>query len=269
MPKPKILICNDDGISAPGIRHLYEAVKDYGDCTVVAPAEQQSGKGLSITLHAPLRLQNIPWGGADAHYVTGTPADAVKLALNKLFVDSMPDIIISGINKGTNAGRNALYSGTIGCVIEGVLRGIPGIAFSCTGHDHVGMEDPCYEGKGSYVRDLVEYVLEHPLNPGCLLNVNFPNEPKGLRWARQGLEYWIDAMEERQDPTGNPYCWLGGELSKFDEHEDSDVALLKQGWGTVVPLQISELTDHKQFTSRKSHFEERFSVRNQPLNLSE
>ncbi len=257
--KFKILICNDDGVHAPGIRHLWNAVKELGDCTIVAPHEQQSGKGLSISLHTPLRIQEVSWPGAKAYCVHGTPADAVKLGL-QLACETSPDLIVSGVNRGSNAGRNALYSGTVGCVIEGVLRGIPGVAFSCIGGDHMLMGEPNFSGAEPHIKRIVEYVLEHPVRAGTVLNVNFPEQIRGVRWAKQGLEYWMEELEQRYDPMGSPYCWLGGILKKFDEHELSDIGLLKQGYAAVVPLQVSELTDQRLFDERRAHFEQFFGV---------
>lgn len=132
--KPKVLMTNDDGINAPGIRHLWYALKDIADVTVIAPAQEQSATSLSITLRQPLMIQKQSWEGGDNIYsVTGTPADCVKMGIS-VILDREPDLVVSGINRGTNAGRNLLYSGTVAGCIEAALHGLPAIAFSC--HDY-------------------------------------------------------------------------------------------------------------------------------------
>lgn len=257
MKKNHILVTNDDGIHAAGIRHLWKALNHIADLTVVAPASEQSAVGLSITLRNPIQISKFDdWmQGVSAWAVTGTPADCVKMALN-VILDNPPDLIVSGINRGSNAGRNVLYSGTVAAVIEGTLQGIPGIAFSSYDYKHTP-----YQKAEPYIPKIVEYVLANPLSPGAFLNVNFPSacmegEIKGVKLVRQGKEYWGEDPEHRQHPAeGHSYYWLGCKLESFQEEEDSDIALLRQGYVTAVPVQISELTDYGHITAHKERFE--------------
>jgi 5'-nucleotidase len=159
MKKPFILITNDDGIHAPGIMQLYKALKDHADCVIYAPFWEKSGSGLSTTLTKPLQIQNIPWDkNTPAYRINGTPTDCIKLALSVL-LNRKPDLIVSGINQGSNAGRTVLYSGTIGAVIEGIHKNIPGIAFSCA-----DLKNPDYSKTEKYIYPIIEYLLNHPLD---------------------------------------------------------------------------------------------------------
>lgn len=254
--RPRILITNDDGIHAEGLKHLFGGLQEHADIFIVAPAAEQSGVGLGITTRAPLYIEKVDWPEQiPAWSVTGTPADCVKMALSVL-LDAPPDLIVSGINRGSNAGRNLLYSGTIGGVIEGVLRGIPGIAFSCT-----SLTYPNFAVAEKHVHQIVRYVLETPLSEGSFLNVNFPSELpqlKGVRLARQGRSYWMEAPDKRHTPHGAPYYWIGSRYASFEEEKDSDMALLLEGYATAVPVHVGELTDHTLLQSRKDHFEKYF-----------
>ena len=256
--RPHILITNDDGINAPGIRHLWQALAPIADLTIVAPHVEQSGVGLSITIRSPLRIEKAEWAkGTEAWSINGTPADCVKLALNVILEDK-PDLIVSGINRGTNAGRNILYSGTVAGIIEGVMHEIPGVAFSCW-----DLFNPGFSEAAKYVPAIVNHVIEHPLPRGSLLNVNFPSYSgefiKGFKMTRQGQEYWAENPDKRHHPTeGSAYYWLGSRLAEFEEEEDSDIAWLKQGYLTAVPIHINELTDHAHLRCSKAHFEKLF-----------
>jgi 5'-nucleotidase len=254
--KPKILMTNDDGIEAKGLWHLWHALAPYADITIVAPTTQKSGVGLGLTLHKPITLNPAPWDPqTSAWKVSGTPADCVRFGL-KILLNEAPDLIVSGINHGSNSGRNVLYSGTIGGVIEGALRGLPGIAFS--GED----EGPIsFEHMEAYIWPLVSHILEHPLSSGTLLNVNFPwghAKFRGVKLAKQGQGLWREALDKRLHPNGEPYFWHGGEWWHHEEEEDSDVALLKEGYITVVPIQVNQLTDRPFFDARKDLFDRHF-----------
>jgi len=255
--KKHILITNDDGIDAPGIRFLWEAMAPFGDISIVAPSSEKSGAGLSLTLWHPLHIEQVKWPlDTPCWKVSGTPADCVRMAMGTL-LKKKPDLIVSGINKGSNAGRNLLYSGTVGGVIEGALRNIPGIAFSCG-----DFANPDYKTAQKYVAPIVNYLLDHPLPKGSLLNVNFPNKPgeiRGVKLAKQGMSYWIENPDERLHPEGYPYFWLGGKWDIHNEHAESDIELLSQGYAAVVPIHISELTDHREFENRKADFENYFN----------
>lgn len=252
--RPKILVTNDDGIHAPGIRHLWSALKDIADLTIVAPASEQSAVGLSITVRNPLRIHAVDWPENTAAWsITGTPADCVKMGV-KIILKEKPDLIVSGINRGSNAGRNVMYSGTVGGTIEGIIQGIPGIAFSCLDYF-----DTDYKKVETFIPHLVDYVLKHPLPTGTLLNVNFPSnhhEIKGIKLTRQGKEFWAEDPHERNHPAeGHSYYWLGAKLQQFEEHEDSDILWLSRGYIAAVPVHVGELTDHNHLYNTREHFE--------------
>lgn len=254
--KPRILITNDDGIYAMGIRHLWHALKDVADLSIVAPVSEKSGSGLGITIQDPLHIHTVEWENqTPAWKVSGTPADCIRLALS-VILDHVPDLIVSGINRGANSGRNVLYSGTVGGVIEGVLRNVPGVAFSCSDFDK-----PDYVMAEKFIAPLVHYVLDHPLTPGTLLNVNIPTvaSVKGVKLASQGRGYWIESPDQRMHPEGRPYYWLGGKWNDVEEDSESDVALLKEGYVTAVPIHVHELTDHALLKSRKTAFDKHFT----------
>lgn len=251
MPKrPFLLITNDDGIYAPGIKQLWEAVQEFADVAIVAPNRERSGSGLSITWTKPLNIHPFSWENkTPAWSVTGTPADCVKMACS-ILLERAPDMIISGINRGSNAGRTVLYSGTVGGIIEGTLKNIPGIAFS-----YCDFDPPPLSASREYIYPLMRHFLENPLPQGTFLNVNFPTNcakgVKGVRLAKQGRGYWTEAPEKRIHPEGIPYYWLGGQWKSFDEDPESDVALLEDKYITAVPIQISSLTDHNFYNERK------------------
>jgi 5'-nucleotidase len=256
--RPKLLITNDDGIHAPGIKHLWHALKDVADITIIAPSAEQSSVGLATTIRQPLLVNKVVWPeNTPAWSVSGTPSDCVKLGLN-MFLKERPDIIVSGINRGQNAGRNVLYSGTIGGIIEGILHDIPGIAFSTYDYD-----EPNFSTDEVHIPKLVNYVLSHPLPLGTLLNVNFPSRHldfKGVKMTRQGKGYWGENPEQRPHPSeGHHYYWLGAKYLASEEHEEADIYLLEQGFVTATPVHVSELTDHKHYSAFKSHFESHFS----------
>ncbi len=261
--RPFLLITNDDGINAPGIRHLWEAVHEFADIAIVAPHSEKSGSGLSITWTRPLMVQEISWE-CPAWSVTGTPADCVKMALSVL-LPRRPDMVISGVNKGSNAGRTVLYSGTIGGVIEGSLKGIPGIAFSFS-----DLDIPPLSVTKNYITSLISHFLHNQLPPGTILNVNFPynskNELKGFKLTKQGRGCWLEAPDKRTHPEGMHYYWLGGKWTSDNEHPESDVYWLNQGYVTGVPIHVGELTDHQVLSSHKTVTEKIF---NEPIKSKE
>jgi len=253
--KPRILIVNDDGIKAKGLWHLWKSLKDQVDISIVAPSEEQSGTGMSLTLQTPIRITRVQgFGQTPAWHINATPATCVKMALNTL-LDEPPDLIVSGINKGTNVGRNVLYSGTVGGVIEGVINGVQGIAFSNDSFD----TERDYSLEIRYIPLVVDYVMQNPLLPGVLLNVNFPcdiDDIKGFKFARQGMECWVDDVVEREHPVdGHPYYWLGIKIGRFEEADNNDSYYLRQGYATAAPIQINDLTDEAEFMKRKHEFE--------------
>ena len=260
--KPKILITNDDSITAPGLRALYDALAPMADLWIVAPEVEQSGVGLSVTLRRPLTLNAVKWeGDTVAMKVNGTPADCVRIALN-LVLKEKPDLIVSGINRGSNAGRNLLYSGTVGGVIEAALRGFQGIAFS---YDvNFSSKEPCnpnYDEIALYIQAVVQHVLDTPLPKGNFLNVNFPEKSgiQGVKLAFQGRSYIKEKLQKGRHPEGNAYYWMGYDITEHEEPEGSDVYWLKKGYVAAVPVHIDEITDHVFLKERKEAFEAHFS----------
>lgn len=256
---PYILITNDDGVFAPGIKHLYQALKSFARLVVVAPINEQSAVGLSTSIRRPIRLERVKWGNDQDEIwsVTGTPSDCVKMALN-IVMKSPPDLVVSGINRGSNAGRNILYSGTVAAAIESILHEIPAIAFSCK-----DFFDTDYSMAVPHIPTVVQYVMQHGLPQGTLLNVNFPEKShggiKGFKLACQGKEYWAENPDCRNHPTeGHDYYWIGAQLKQCQEKNESDIAWLNQGYMTAVPIHIDDLTDHSHLQEKKSIFEKLF-----------
>lgn len=264
--RPLILVTNDDGVDAPGIKHLWKALSDVAELMVVAPASEQSAVSLSITIRHPLRIEKLEWSFADAQIwsVNGTPADCVKLALN-VILPSPPQLIVSGINRGNNAGRNVLYSGTVAAVVEGIMHNIPGIAFSVSDYFN-----PSYAEVENYIPLIVRYLLENPLPSGTFLNVNFPKQNdggvKGIRFTKQGKEYWAENPEQREHPSeGNHYYWLGSKLAQFPEKDDCDVLWLRKGYATAVPIHMGDLTHHEHVDEQRQNFESFISEKMQTV----
>lgn len=258
--KPHILITNDDGIHAKGIAHLAASLKDHFSITVVAPLKEQSGKGVGITINQPLTLKKeIFLDGVDAFSVSGTPADCVRLGV-RVVLRKAPALIVSGINRGSNHGRTVLYSGTVGGVIEGALRGIPGIAFST-----YNFEEPDYISYAPFIPKIISFVLDHPLPDGTILNVNFPHieqgkQLKGLKMNRQGRRYWREDLEEvSRDSLEGSYTFSTS-ISDCKEADLSDSIALEEGWITAVPVHIDELTDWRYIKAKKETFEKLFST---------
>lgn len=258
--RPHILITNDDGIRAPGIRHLWNALKSFANTTIIAPATEQSAVGLSITLRHPLRVEHDhSFDDTPAWTVSGTPADSVKMALSAI-LDKPPDLIVSGINRGTNAGRNVLYSGTVAGAIEGIMHDVPSIAFSCCGY-----KMPEFIFAEKYIPAILQYVIDHPMPSGTLLNVNFPQHMKqgikGFKMTRQGKELLMENPDKRVHPAEeNTYYWLGSKIATYDEEADCDITWLRQGYVTAVPVHVGELTDHGHLQLRKKHFEDFLTI---------
>lgn len=240
---PVILITNDDGITAPGIRNLVEAVKDLGKIVVVAPDKPQSGMGHAITIGHPLRLQQTdPFDGIEAYQCNGTPVDCVKLAVDKI-LHRKPDLCLSGINHGANHSINVIYSGTMSAAVEAGIESIPSIGFSLLDYSI----EADFAGARQYARVLVQEMLKKPLDKHMILNVNFPAVDasliKGIRICRQAYAKYEEDFVERNDPTGRKYFWLTGEFVNFDKGKDTDVWALKNNYVSVVPVQF-DLTNY-------------------------
>jgi len=240
--KPNILVVNDDGVTAPGIKNLIEAVKEFGNVVVVAPDGPQSGMGHAITIGKPLRFDKVNlYEGVEMYKCSGTPVDCVKLAVNKIFKGKKPDLCVSGINHGLNNSINVIYSGTMSAAVEGAIEGIPSIGFSLDDYAEGADFSHCLR----FIKIIVRQVLEHGLPQATLLNVNFPKgaDLKGIKICRQANAKWAEEFDERNDPYGRPYYWLTGVFQNNDKGEDTDVWALENGYVSVVPVQF-DLTAH-------------------------
>jgi len=243
MAKPLILVVNDDGVTAPGIMALANAVKDLGEVVVVAPDSAQSGMGHAITINKPLRLSEVHhFEGIKAYQCSGTPVDCVKLAVDKV-LHRHPDLCVSGINHGSNSSINIIYSGTMSAAVEASLEGIPSVGFSLCDYRH----DADFTAAAHYARFVAESILKNGIPKGTLLNVNIPKLPLdkigGLKICRQAEAKWEEEYLERQDPMGRPYYWLTGKFVNYDKGEDTDEWALANGYVSVVPVQ-HDLTAH-------------------------
>lgn len=232
--KPLILVCNDDGIFSNGIKALAEVADEFGDVEIIAPDRQQSAVGHSITISTPLRARSFRIDGRfNGQAVSGTPADSVKLAHNQL-LNRKPDLVVSGINHGSNAGINILYSGTVSAATEGTILGYPSIAISCTNFD----EDADLSGCKDAARKVIGYVLNHGLPKGVTLNLNAPSGPlKGIKWVRQANSRYVEEFEGRIDPHNRSYYWMTGKFQLLDEDENNDISALENGYASLTPIQ--------------------------------
>lgn len=252
MMKPLILVTNDDGIVAPGIRVLVEIASSLGDVVVVAPDSPQSGQGHAITIHDPLRLKKVNiFQGIEAWECSGTPVDCVKLAKHVVLKDRPIALCVSGINHGTNASINILYSGTLSAAMEASVEHIKSIGFSL---DDFSFDADFNPGK-PWIEKIMRYALQAPFKNGNLLNVNIPKLPaeeiRGIRLCRQADARWIENFVEGRDPNGQPYYWLTGEFVNEDKGEDTDIWALRNGYISIVPS-MHDLTNYKAFDALKT-----------------
>lgn len=246
MNKPLILISNDDSINAKGIKVLVKIAEKFGRVVVVAPDKPQSAKSHSITLEAPLTFtkSNIFGENIESYYCSGTPADCIKLAYNNI-LDKKPDLILSGINHGSNFSVNLIYSGTVAVAIEGTMHNTPSIAFSVTSHD----PDADFSSAEIYVEKIIRKVLESNLDELCL-NVNIPDvkpeEIKGIRTCKQTKGAWFEEFVKIPHPDSNKdYYWLTGKYVNFEpESTDTDAWAINNNYVSIVPLKI-DFTDYK------------------------
>jgi len=242
--KPLILVVNDDGITAPGIKVLLEVAQEIGEVVVVAPDSPQSGMGHAITIGKPLRLDKIDiYKGVEMYKCSGTPVDCVKLAVNKIFKGKKPDLCVSGINHGLNYSINVLYSGTMSAAVEGAIEGIPAIGFSLDDFAH----QADFEHTRRYVKIIMEQVLKNGLPKNTLLNVNFPhksNPIKGIKVCRQANAKWFEEFDERVDPYNRDYFWMTGNFQLNDRGEDTDAYAITNGYVAIVPTQFDMTAHH-------------------------
>ena len=242
--KPLILITNDDGITAPGLRSLIKVMNKIGEVVVVAPDSPQSAMGHAITINNTLfcKKEKIDDGPQVEYSTSGTPADCIKLAVNEI-LDRKPDICVSGINHGSNASINVIYSGTMSAAIEAGIEGIPAVGFSLLDYNW----NADFSQTDSFIKTIVEQILQNGLKKGVVLNVNLPKltkeKIKGIKVCRQAKSYWEEKFDKRVSPLGKDYYWLTGQFVNLDKGIDTDHWALENDYISIVPTQF-DLTAH-------------------------
>lgn len=244
MSRPLILVTNDDGITAPGIRHLISFARDIGEVVVVAPDSPQSGMGHAITIDSTLHLEKLSIDKTAPDQLeyscSGTPADCVKIALQEI-LDRKPDLCISGINHGSNASINVIYSGTMSAAIEAGIEGIPAIGFSLCDFSW----DADFNQAKSHIQQIIREALKQGIPKGVVFNVNIPktDQIKGIKIARQAKGNWREKFDKRTSPMGKDYYWLTGVFDIQDKGEDTDLWAIDNNYISLVPTQF-DLTAH-------------------------
>ena len=246
-----ILITNDDGYSSKGIKALINAVKNLGKILIVAPDSPQSGMGHAISVNKPIRCYKTNFfDSVEAYCCTGTPVDCIKMGLY-LLKDKKPDLILSGINHGSNVSTNILYSGTMSAAVEGALSGIPSVGYSLTDYS----DDADFQYSEKIVQIISKKVIKEGLKKGTCLNVNIPNikenQIKGIKVCRQGRAFWDDTFDHRKDPLGKDYYWLTGSFSSKEQAIDTDINYLENNYVTIVPTQF-DMTCHDSVDELKN-----------------
>jgi 5'-nucleotidase len=245
MRKPIILVTNDDGISAPGIRTLIEVMQEIGTVIVVAPDSPQSAMGHAITINSTLHLNKVSTENAPVteYSCSGTPVDCVKLAVNEI-LKQKPDLCVSGVNHGSNSSINVIYSGTMSAAVEAGIEGIPAIGFSLLDYDW----NADFETFKPYIKKIALEVLQKGLPDSVVLNVNFPKRKpedlNGIKICRQAKAMWEEKFDKRKTPQGKDYYWLTGEFVNQDKGEDTDEWALQNGYISVVPVQFDMTAHH-------------------------
>ncbi|MBU3681536.1 MAG: 5'/3'-nucleotidase SurE [Flavobacterium sp.] len=243
--KPLILVTNDDGITAPGIRALIAVMSEIGDVVVVAPDKPQSAMGHAITINNTLYVHKTSATGASIteYHCSGTPVDCIKLGVNEI-LDIKPNLCVSGINHGSNSSINVIYSGTMSAAVEAGIEGIPAIGFSLLDYDW----NADFEPAKYYAKKIALEVLANGLPKGVVLNVNIPklaaSEIKGIKIARQANALWLEKFDKRKTPQGKDYYWLTGEFVNHDKGTDTDEWALANGYVSVVPVQFDMTAHH-------------------------
>ena len=246
--RPLILVTNDDGISAPGIRTLISAMNELGDVIVVAPDSPQSAMGHAITINSTLQCNQVKIDdGPQIEYsCSGTPADCVKLGINEI-LDRKPDICVSGVNHGSNSSINVIYSGTMSAAVEASIEGIPAIGFSLLDYSW----NANFNEIKKYLINITKQALLNGIPKGNALNVNFPKlkekDIKGIKICRQANAYWVEKFDRRVNPQGKEYYWLTGEFINKDNGHDSDEWALANGFISIVPVKF-DMTDHENIS---------------------
>jgi 5'-nucleotidase len=249
--KPLILVVNDDGINAKGLRMLGNIAKQFGRVVMIAPNNGRSGMSHAITFALPLRLRKLSYSEDFEMYKTsGTPVDAVKLALNHILKDQQVDLLVSGINHGANTSVSVIYSATVAAAVEGCLSGVPSVAFSLVNYNN----NYDFESARAVVQKIIQTTLEKGLPPHICLNVNIPNIPeneiKGIKITRQALNQWNESIIAREYPSDSPYFWMGGSLNEKDKGKDTDYWAIKHNYISVQPINI-DWTDYSMIQELK------------------
>lgn len=244
---PLILVTNDDGVDAPGLRTLIDIVKPLGNVVVLAPEKSHSGMGHAVTLTEPIRLKKIVVSPQYAEYAcTGTPVDCVKLAVNNL-MPVKPDLIVTGINHGANSSVNVIYSGTMGAAIEGALGGITSIGFSLLDFSYNADFNPAKD----FIKKIISDVLYFNIEKASCLNVNIPaiqiSDIKGIKVCRQAKGNWIEKFDEREDPHNRKYFWLTGTFNHQEKSADTDLWALENNYISIVPITL-DFTNHNHIS---------------------
>jgi 5'-nucleotidase len=247
--EPIILVTNDDGITAPGIKALIEVAKQFGRVIVVAPDSPQSGMGHAITIGKPLRLHEVDiYEGVEAYQCSGTPVDCVKLATDVILKGTHPSLCVSGINHGSNASINVIYSGTMSAAMEASIEKIPSVGFSLLNYNF----DADFTTAQFVAAQVIEKILSQKNTEPKLYNVNIPYVPikklKGIKLCRQANAKWKENFVARKDPMGKNYYWLTGEFLNPDKGKDTDIYALENNYASIVPVQY-DLTDYKTYES--------------------
>ena len=239
----KILITNDDGIAAPGIKALTEVMHELGEIYIIAPDSAQSGMGHAITINSTLELKHIPGflGTQNAYSCTGTPVDCVKMGVHEV-MKTRPNLLVSGVNHGSNSSINVIYSGTMSAAVEGGIEGIPSIGFSLCDYSW----DANFENIKPYIKKIALEVLEKGLPEGVILNVNFPktDQIKGIKICRQAKAAWEEEFDKRTNPMGKEYYWLTGKFVNHDHGEDTDEWALANDYISIVPVHFDLTAYH-------------------------
>lgn len=245
----KLLLTNDDSIHAAGLAALWSILKDMADVTVVAPDRERSATGHGITVDRPLRADHLSLFNGQAWAVDGTPADCVKLAVNCLLREK-PDLVIAGINRGSNLAIDVLYSGTVSGALEGIILGIPALAVSVTEYD-----SPDYRYAAAFTKMLIPKVLKTGICNDTLLNINVPSLPageiRGVEITRLGSKKYLNEFETRTDPRGRTYYWLGGDIVELDDEVDTDVTAIRKKMVSITPIHV-DLTNYRAFELLKN-----------------
>lgn len=252
--KQNILITNDDGINAKGLRALIEVASEFGKVTIVAPEMGMSGMSHAITMTNPLFLRRIKIADSvEVYACQGTPVDCVKIAVDSI-MEEAPTLILSGINHGSNSNVSVLYSGTMGAATEGATYNVPSIGFSLTSH----LANADFTAARYYVKKILEKVLQHNCNKSLCLNVNIPSIPseeiKGIKLCRQANGFWQEEFDKKLDPRGREYYWLVGKFINIEpEAADTDEWALRNGYVSIVPVQV-DMTDYKTLKKAETWF---------------